>query len=460
MNITNPRKTKIFILAAALVLAAAAGPYANTGDDAVLTGLLETAERENPRLGAAMERAERAGAALSEAASKQGPNFIVGAGALWNKDSPLLPLPNAQGVQIGGVPLGFRNTYVAALGFTQTIYAGGSLTASRQAAFLARSAAVAERLRVYQSVCYSVRCAYFNLRRAEEKENVVREAARLASEHQKRAERLFKAGVVAAGDVLRSKVAAADAELNLIRARNAAEIALTAIEQATGAPVNRDDLRPSAGGAGGRASLEKPDGGLETAYRRRPELRVYSLLSRQADKVARAERGRLLPQILLGGSLSGVDDSFFPDGGEEWRVGAVMYWTLYDSGQAAARTRQARAQARELLCNLEEMKNSVKMELKQAELNLKSAESRLTVAERQVAEAEEDYRIAVKRYEARIGTNLDMLDSRLALTNSRTELADAAYDIEIAKAGLIYALGGDMPPGELAEEIERAKIFD
>lgn len=88
MNITNPRKTKIFILAAALVLAAAAGPYANTGDDAVLTGLLETAERENPRLGAAMERAERAGAALAEAASKQGPNFIGGAGALWNKDSP------------------------------------------------------------------------------------------------------------------------------------------------------------------------------------------------------------------------------------------------------------------------------------------------------------------------------------------------------------------------------------
>lgn len=90
---------------------------------------------------------------------------------------------------------------------------------------------------------------------------MAREAARLASEHQKRAERLFKAGVVAASDVLRSKVAAADAELNLIRARNAAEIALTAIEQATGAPVNRDDLRPDAGGTGGRASLEKPDGG-------------------------------------------------------------------------------------------------------------------------------------------------------------------------------------------------------
>lgn len=81
------------------------------------------------------------------------------------------------------------------------------------------------------------------------------------------------------------------------------------------------------------------------------------------------------------------------------------------------------------------------MEVTQAELNLKSAESRLVVATRQSNEAREDYRIATRRYAESVGTNLDTLDARLALTNSLTELATAMYDIKSAEADLRYAIG-------------------
>jgi outer membrane protein TolC len=87
------------------------------------------------------------------------------------------------------------------------------------------------------------------------------------------------------------------------------------------------------------------------------------------------------------------------------------------------------------------MKNTIKMEVTNAELDLRSSISRLEVARRQTAESEEDYRIAVRRYEEQVGTNLEMLDARLALTKSRTEAVDAYYDILIAEANLRCSMG-------------------
>jgi len=469
MENTLYKKHKFIILAVFIAFAAFSAANAETpeaqsdkiaGNEeaAALENLLLLAEQKNPLLRAAEERIKHADSALSEAVGRMGPSVVAGAGALWNKDDPFLPVMSPLTGLIGYVPLGFRNTYAAAISFSQTLYAGGSLTSSRDAAKLALAATVAEALRTYQSVNNSVRAAYFNLRRAEEKERVAEEAAELAGEHLKRAETLFAAGVVAKNDVLRSRVAVADAELALIRARNAIELAVTSIERATGTAITYHNLKQ--GEERAENKLSEPLGGLEKAYFSRAELRMYSLLSRQAEKIARAEQGQLLPQIILKGSLSNTDSEFFPNKNEEWRISLVMYWTLFDSGQAAARTKQARARAAELLYNLEDMKNTIKMEVTQAELNLKSAKSRLSVAERQVAESEEDYRIAVKRYEALVGTNLDMLDARLALTSSRTELADAIYDIEIAKADLIYAMGEDLPRGHLAGDMERAKIYE
>lgn len=408
--------------------------------------LIEQAEQKNPLIGAVHERVMSAEAAIHEALAKMGPKAGVAAGALWQKDDPLLPAVNpATGSVIGLVPLGYRNTYVAAAGFIQTVYAGGSLYAGKQAAVLAKDAALAEETRVSQSVSNSVRIAFYNLKRAEEKEKVALEAVRLSKDHLVRAEKLFKSGVIAKSDVLRSKVAVAGTELDLIRAANAVKIAMTSLERAVGAPVSPSDVRGDAT-FGVKDILnaiktELPDDHLDMAYANRMELKMYDNLSRQAYKIARAEQGQLLPQIVAGGAITNMDEEFFPDGKEEWLMGLMVYWNLFDGGEISARTKQAKARAREFLCMIDDTRNSIKMEVTQAELNLKSAESRFNVTERQVAESEEDYRIAVRRYEEQVGTNLDILDARLALINSKTERVDALYDISIAYANLLYAVG-------------------
>lgn len=447
------KKLTMTLITALLLAVAASNAFAANPS---LEKLVTRAQDSNPLIQATHEKVVRAQEALNEASANMGPKAGVAMGALWGTDdysiSPANYLPSGSPTlirqaasMIGDINIGYKNTYVSAIGFIQAIYTGGSLQALKQSKQLALEAAKTEEVRVRQGVTNGVQVSYYNRKRAEEKQVVAEEAVSLTKDHMGRAEKLFNAGVVAKSDVLRSKVAVSEAELDLIRAKNAVELSLTAIEKAVGDTVTSADVSdglPKRAASTLRQELrETPPDALATAYEKRQELKMYSLLSQQAEKVAKAAKGQLLPQIVGAAGYYTVDDSFFPTDNDEFKVGLAATWTIYDSGRVKAQTNQAKAQARELLSRLSDMKTTVKLEVTQAELNLRSAESRLNVAEHQVQTSEEDYRIAKRRYDESVGTNLDVLDARLALTNSRTELVDALYDIRIAEANLQYAMG-------------------
>lgn len=420
-------------------------------EDAALAKLLIAARAENPQIAAAKQRTEAAKASLDAAAAQMGPDLFGGLGAMWQKDGVVMDtgIPG-----IGSINAVGSHTYAAAIGLSQVIYAGGSLTAQKEAERLALGATEAQELRIEQSVENSTRRAYYSFRDAQAQRRVAEEALRLAEEHLGRAEKLFAAGVVAKSDVLRAKVSVSESELTLIRAKSAEANAMTALRRAVGAdPAEVELAEPDAfakqllDDPAGVKELEPfvsrmPEGdNVEAAFGARAELKAYALLSKQAEKLARAEQGKLLPQILGTVAYVTAEDNFFPtDNGEP--VAAIgLYWNLYDSGEARAKTREARAKAKELLFQLDDMKNSIRMEVVQAEQNMASALSRFEVASRQTEQAREDYRIAVRRYEENVGTSLEESDSRLALVNALTETATALYDIKTAEADLIYAIG-------------------
>lgn len=430
-------------LIAAFMMILAASGAASAADDAVLASLLSVAGENNPQISAAAERTAAAEARLAGAAAHMGPKAGAVMGALWSADDFDKQIPLMGGTL--SVPVLSTHTYAAAVYLTQIIYSGGSLQAKKEAARLERDALLAREARTRQGVDNAVRRAYYALRSAQAKESVAEEALSLSKEHKAQAEKLFRAGVVAKNDVLRSNVAVASSELDVIRARNATAVAMTVLRRAVGAEL------PA--GAAEKESLESllsqdirphdadAEANIATAYENREELKVYSLLSQKAEKLARAAKGQLLPQILGAVGYAAAGDSFFPDDYSEPVAAIGVYWNFYDSGTARAKTDEAKAGARELLFLLDDMKNVIRMEVTQAESSVLSAESRLEVARRQLAEAREDHRIAQRRYAESVGTNLDTLDARLALTNSMSEVVTAFYDIKSAEADLICAMG-------------------
>ncbi|MBQ0055069.1 MAG: TolC family protein [Synergistaceae bacterium] len=424
-----------------------------------LKQLIELADKNNPVIFAQQQKVRRAEAVVNESTAKMMPKLKGIYAAMWQEnpmfdvnslfsDHPLtikipkieksFKLPLMMEIPEANNAFTKNNVFVSAALLTQTIYAGGSLSSAKAAAKLAYKAIQAESVRVTQTVENAVRFGYYSYKRAEAKKVVAEEAVSLTNDHLSQAEKLFKEGVVSKADVLRAKVAVADAELNLIRAKNGMELAKTALERAVAADIpevllSGDACVNSCGNA------EPAD--ETTAFENRAELKMYDFYSRQAAKIARAHQGELLPHILGFGAVTANSNEGWPEENKNWHVGLAATWNMFDSGEAHARTEQARSQSKEFLYRLEDKKNEIRMEVRQAALNLKEAKARLDVSNRQLTQAEEDYRIAVLRYKESIGSNLDMLDARLALTDSKTNVVDAKYDIALAEANLQFAMG-------------------
>ena len=412
--------------------------------DAVLESLIAQALKDNPQISAAAERINAAEYEVSAAKAKMLPSAVAAGAGLWQRDGlkAQIPLPSLGGINI---PIMHNYTYGAALMLNQIIYSGGSLQAKKQAAALAVDAEKAAAIRTGQGVAHAVRTAYYALRSAQAKNLVAEKALNLARHHYNHAEKLFKAGVVAKNDTLRGKVAVAEAELNKIRAENGIALAKEGLIRAIGDNPNADLAEKRSletiFAANNYFTYKVNNEDINEAFEKREELKVYSTLSKKAEKLAKAAHGQTLPQILASVGYVAIGHEFFPSDTSEPIAAIGISWKFYDSGEMRAKTSEAKAKARELLLLLENEKNGVRMEVRQAQLSIESALSRLEVAKRQLEHSREDYRIASRRYEENVGTNLDMIDARVALINSMSEVVTAIYDIKTAESNLTFAIG-------------------
>jgi outer membrane protein TolC len=248
------------------------------------------------------------------------------------------------------------------------------------------------------------------------------------------------------GDVLRVKVSVSQAEQERIRAENDLNIGLAALERAVGVPVSREEILESVTGLDIEAirppEFTAPDDAVSRALSLRPETAAYEFYRRRANELIRAAEGDRLPRIALSGGASASGNNY-ASGEDEFFAQLSLQWTIYDGGERASQAERLKAAAKELLHQIDGLNAQIRQEAIQAELNLTSAQARYEIAKSQLSDAKEDYRLAMRRYDAQVGTNLDVLDSRAALTESLTAYVNAVYDIAAAQSGLIYALGED-----------------
>ncbi len=410
-------------------------------EELTLETALNLATKENPIVLGAREQVFQAEEQVNVAKAGMGPNLGVLLSYTKNKDAKQYAVyGNNTGDIIGFAPAGYEDTWYTALQFTQVLYAGGSLRAGVKAAEFQKNSAESLYARSLQSVTNSVRKAYYNVQRYRAQLTVAEESVELAEEHLKQVEAFYRNGVVAKNEVLRVQVDVSSAELSRIRMDNAVKVAWKALERAVG--VSLQDAYTLGEPETSLPAFQVPSDPISTALTLRPEIFSLEAQSEAALQVAAAEKGQLLPQVLFRGEVSAADDSFFPDN-DDWTLGLSLQWTLFDSGEQNAKASQAKSLARQLLHELEDLRRQIGLEVSTATLDLESAKQRMEVARAQVESAEEDYRMALRRYTAQVGTNIDVLDARVALSEARTALVNAVYDGRTAYSDLLYAVGED-----------------
>jgi len=276
--------------------------------------------------------------------------------------------------------------------------------------------------------------AYFQVLEAEQLLESARQEVEQVEEHRRVAAALFEQGVVTRNDLLQAEVRlAASRQAQLLR-EGGLDNAWLGLNYLTGRP------------AGARAELaaqevpEEPEEPADTLLDRRPELLAQR--QRLAAAEAGVEEGRsgYRPEIFARLGADYVENSFVKEQ-TIYRATLGLRVNLFDGQATTSRLRQALLVRDREQQRLRDLRARAELEYRQARIDARVARRRIEVAETAIHQAEENLRINRDRYREQVGTATEVLDAQTLLTRSRTDLALARFDYQVAVARVQRAAG-------------------
>lgn len=251
----------------------------------------------------------------------------------------------------------------------------------------------------------------------------------------------YNAGVVAKTDVLRTEVELANAKQNLVNVQNAYNIAQLQLKTLLGIDLKQDidvaDMTTPE-----NESLIELQTALTEALNNRNDIKAVEMLQRAARaNVSRAQSGNL-PDIAAFANWSRAGSGLMKDDYSQANaVGLNVNWNIFDGNITRSQVQQARLELAKVDQQLALLQDKARLDVEKAYLSIQAARQNMSTTNVAVNRAKEDYNIATVRYNAGVGTNLDVMDARLALTQANTNHVLAMYEYNVAKADLSTAMG-------------------
>ncbi len=405
------------LLLAALTFSTGAWAQTKTPafDSLSMEQAVSLALEHNPSLRVAAANLEAANAGLTGAVSGYYPS-ITGTASVARSDGAFVLNPPVRTQSY--------NTYATGVQVQQTIFDFGRTIGKVSAGGGFVDAATFDQEGARQSVVMNVQLAYYSLMEAAEISLVDSEAVGQTGEHLRQARAFYSVGRRPQSDVTKAEVDLANAEVNLIGARNQVRLARVALENAMGVH--------SMGEFRVREAFDVPpfsptlDSAEAAAFNSRPEI-LASRVRVEADRaLVSAAWNQNLPVLSAAGTWTWTNFDFplF----SRWNAGVTLTLPIFQGFAVKAQVDQARAAADAAQAGLELLNESVRQEVAQDYLSLREARERIDAATKLQQQAEENFRLVDRQYAAGIGTAIDVADARLSLSNARITKIQALVD--------------------------------
>ena len=354
------------------------------------------------------------------------------------KDSPYMKTDGTQ------IDIADNDQYHWDLTLSQPIFTGLALSTKYKMAKLGVDVKDAEKEQAVLDVVKQVKSAYFNILLTKKFLLVADEAVNQLESHVTDAEKFYEQGMIPYNDLLRSKVALADALQNRVRAEGSVEMAVSAFNTLLRIDLNKKtdvediiDITPY--------SFELTNC-IKEAKEKRPELKALRLALKNADHGVTLAQSAYYPKVNLVGSYEQNGDNPSAtenDYGNTHNASVTLQarWTFFEWGKTRAEVNKYRRNKSSLTEKLKGIEDSIKLEVKNAFLDLKVAEQNIQTAKESLAQAKENWRITNLQYQQQMTTSTEVLDARTFLTQAETNYYGALYGYMIALAELERAAG-------------------
>jgi outer membrane protein TolC len=382
-----------------------------------------------------------------EVEAMQGRVIQARAGALPNLSGDTRYVKSGGTMNFGGSE-GFTfdidDSYVeTTVSLLQPIYTAGRTGAALRAADAARGYARQNELAVEQDVVYQVKASFAGVVLARKMLNLAADAVSLAEAHLQNVEELFGEGLASEYELIRARVQLAELTPERIRARNELKRSLIVFRNTLGLSAD-ESIEPE-----GELTYSDKDISTEEAFRlakrNRHEIRAARLFThgmKAALDLAKADR---YPSLSLAGSatMNTEEATLEPERWRSrmWTVALAVSVPMFDGLNTKGKIKQSRAEYEQAVLYETQMEDLVRLEVEQAVSRI--AETRELVQSQlaSVEQAQKGLDIADIRYENGVGTQLEVLDSQVALNRAKTNYFLSVFERFMAVAEIERATG-------------------
>ncbi len=357
--------------------------------------------------------------------------------------------PYMQGERMPPTPVAHRNLHHWDLTVIQPLFSGFALSTQYEMAGLGVKIKEKEKEEAILDVTKGVKSAYYNVLLTRKLLFVADDAIKSLRSHERDNQRFYDRGVIRLNDLLRSRVALANAIQNREKAQAAARMALADLNRWLAFEIHRNTRIEDIETASTRAhSLEEM---TREGMKNRPLLQVLHLSLDILDKAIHMEKSGYYPHVALiaGYGRDGEDplgrNNDYSNDHNAW-VAVEAKWTIFDSYKTRSRVNKAKADKSAFMQKIRSVEDGIRLEIINACLDLEVAEKNIETAKASLTQAEENLRITRLGRRQQAATSTEVLDARSDLTLAQTRYYMALYGSLDAAAALERAIGLG-PPG-------------
>ncbi|MFO7890864.1 MAG: TolC family protein [bacterium] len=421
---------------------------------------IDLALDKNPEFEIAEKNVKKAGAGIGEAYSVLLPqiNGSVNFQKSWDIQENTIPnfIKQMVGPSFPGydqmpdyvrIAFGLENTFTYGVNLSQPLFLGGAGIAGVKMAYAAHTASQQELESKKQNLIYNTADAFYRALLAQELVHVQEQAYEQAQANLDRVEKLYNVGSASGFDKMRAEVEVANVKPEVIAARNNYQSALTGLRTIIGLPketkimikgeldYKKDELISS--------SFEKL---METALQNRPELTALNAQKNIAAQNITIARSQYLPKLYFSTDYSFLamrnDYNFASDDFSKGFTSALsLQIPLFTGLKRCRQYQKARLDYNIVKDTKKQLHDGIAAEVELVYNKFKEAEEKYFSAKKSIDLAEEALHLANLRYEEGVATQLDVLNSQLALTRARVNYASALYEYQTARYRLRKVTG-------------------
>lgn len=445
----NKLTKRFLLLSAALTMALGQSAFAGETVALNLDDAMLRAFQSNPTVSIAQYELDSARASYN--AARQSRGISISANHTTQRGGYDDAHEAAPGLWTKGIGNNHANSLTASL----PIFTGGKLSGTIKQAKANYQYNEVGVQRTYNEMRSTVTDGYFKMLQADNMQKLSAESVTRLEDHLKNVQAQYDVGVVAKVDVLRSQVELANAKQTLIQAENSYQVAEANMNKIVGLPMDTtlqlDNLLVY------NAYDQNMDDCLAYAAEHRPELMQAKYGVDAAKGALMVARSGHMPQVAASATQQWSDSNWPGDEDGKWGVGVNVSLNVFDTGVTLSKIHGAEADLKKAEETYRDTVNAVNLDVRSNYLGLREAEKRISTTKLAVEQADEDYRIAQLRYMSGVGTNTDVLDAQVALTQAKTNYTQALYDYNTSKTALETSIGVPMENPVTAVKVQAAK---